>query len=126
MVNNDIDNSQRILTKQEFGKNVHKFMMKNRMSQSDLSRASGLGRDSISQHVRGRSLPSPKNIQKLSDALGVEIDELFPNYEAQSSTSASPTLEIKSIDYEADKVRLRVNMEVSTVKALEALKILKS
>jgi len=126
MGNDDIDHNQKILTKREFGKILKKAMMQKKMSQSDLSRASGMGRDSISQYVRGRSMPSPRNIHKLSDALGIEVDDLFPNYEAQSSTSASPTLEIKSIDAEADKVRLRVNIEVSTVKALEALKILKS
>ena len=126
MVNNDVDYSQRILTRQEFGKRLYNFMMRKLMSQSDLARASGMGRDSISQYVRGRSVPSPKNIQKLCDALGIEIDDLFPNYEAWPSTSASPTLEMKSIDAVVDKVWLRINMEVSTVKALEALKILKS
>ena len=126
MGNDDIDYNQKISRKREFGEKLYNFLMQKKMSQSDLSRASGLGRDSISQQVGGRSVPSPKNIQKLCDALGIEIDDLFPNYEARPSTSASPTLEMKSIDAVVDKVWLRINMEVSTVKALEALKILKS
>jgi transcriptional regulator with XRE-family HTH domain len=122
---NNIDYSQKILTRQEFGKRLYNFMMQKRMSQSDLSRASGMGRDSISQYVRGRSVPSPKNLTKLADALDVEIDVLFPNYDAQSNAAEQPTLEVKSIESDAENFWLRVNMKVPASKALEVMKILK-
>lgn len=121
----DIDYSQKVLTRQEFGKRLYNFMMKKRMSQSDLSRASGMGRDSISQYVRGRSVPSPKNLSKLADALDVEVDVLFPNYDAQANASEQPTLEVKSIEADAENFWLRVNMKVPAEKAVEVLKILK-
>ncbi len=122
---NSIDYSQKILTRQEFGKRLYNFMMQNRMSQSDLSRASGMGRDSISQYVRGRSVPSPKNLTKLADALDVEVDVLFPNYDAQANAAEQPTLEIKSIESDAENFWLRVNMKVPAAKALEVMNILK-
>ena len=122
---NSIDYSQKILTRQEFGKRLYNFMMQKRMSQSDLSRASGMGRDSISQYVRGRSVPAPRNLAKLAEALNVEVDVLFPNYDAQANAREEATLEIKSIESDAENFWLRVNMKVPAAKALEVMKILK-
>ena len=122
---NDVDYSQKILTRQEFGRRLYNFMMQNRMSQSDLSRASGMGRDSISQYVRGRSVPSPKNLAKLADALNIEVDVLFPNYDAQANAVETPTLEMKSVEADGENVWLRINMKVPTQKAIQAMQILK-
>ena len=122
---NNIDYSQKILTRQEFGKRLYNFMMRKQMTQSDLARASGMGRDSISQYVRGRSVPSPKNLQKLCDALDVEPDVLFPNYDAQANAVEQPTLEMKSIEADAENFWLRINMKVPAMKAMEVMKILK-
>ena len=66
----DVDFSKRILTRQEFGRRLTAMLVEKVWSQSDLARASGLGRDSISQYARGRSIPSPKNLSKLANALG--------------------------------------------------------
>lgn len=123
--NNDVDYSQKILTRQEFGRRLYNFMMRKQMSQSDLSRASGMGRDSISQYVRGRSVPSPKNLSKLAAALDVEVDVLFPNYDAQSNAAEEPTFEMKSIEADADNVWLRVNMKVPMTVALEVGALIK-
>ena len=125
MPTNDIDYSQKILTRQEFGKRLYNFMMQKRMSQSDLSRASGMGRDSISQYVRGRSVPAPRNLAKLADALDVEVDVLFPNYDAQANAREEATLQIKSIESDAENFWLRVNMKVPAEKAIEVMNILK-
>lgn len=84
-----------------------------------------MGRDSISQYVRGRSVPSPKNLVKLADALDVEVDVLFPNYNAQSNAIEQPTLELKSIEADAEHFWLRINMKVPAEKALAVMQILK-
>lgn len=122
---NDVDYSQKVLTRQEFGRRLYNFMMQNKFSQSDLARASGMGRDSISQYVRGRSVPSPKNLVKLADALDVEVDVLFPNYDAQANAVEHPTLELKSIEADAEHFWLRINMKVPAEKALAVMQILK-
>jgi transcriptional regulator with XRE-family HTH domain len=122
---NDVDYSQKVLTRQEFGRRLYNFMMQKKFSQSDLARASGMGRDSISQYVRGRSVPSPKNLVKLADALDVEVDVLFPNYDAQANAVEHPTLELKSIEADAEHFWLRVNMKVPAEKALAVMQILK-
>jgi transcriptional regulator with XRE-family HTH domain len=84
-----------------------------------------MGRDSISQYVRGRSVPSPKNLTKLADALNVEVDVLFPNYDAQANAAEQPTFEMKSIESDAENFWLRINMKVPAEKALAVLQILK-
>jgi transcriptional regulator with XRE-family HTH domain len=84
-----------------------------------------MGRDSISQYVRGRSVPSPKNLVKLADSLDVEVDVLFPNYNAQSNAIEQPTLELKSIEADAEHFWLRINMKVPAEKALAVMQILK-
>lgn len=122
---NSIDYSQKVLTRQEFGRRLYNLMMQKRYSQSDLARAAKLGRDSISQYVRGRSVPSPKNLAKLADALDVEVDVLFPNYDAQSNAAEEPTFEMKSIEADAEHFWLRINMKVPASKAVQVMQILK-
>ena len=122
----EIDFSQRVLTRAEFGKRLQSLMLKKGWNQSELARKVGIGRDSVSQYVRGRSIPSPANLNKLAGILGIEKDVLFPNYDAQTTAIEAATLEIKSIDSDAEHMWLRVNMKVPAEKALEVLKILKS
>jgi len=122
----EIDFSQRVLTRAEFGRRLQSLMLKKGWNQSDLARKVGIGRDSVSQYVRGRSIPSPPNLDKLAGVLGIEKDVLFPNYDAQTNAIEAATLEIKSIDSDAEYMWLRVNMKVPAEKALEVLKILKS
>ena len=121
----EIDFSQRVLTRAEFGKRLQSLMLKKGWNQSELARKVGIGRDSVSQYVRGRSIPSPANLNKLAGILGIEKDVLFPNYDAQTNAIEAATLEIKSIDSDAEHMWLRVNMKVPAEKALEVLKILK-
>jgi len=122
----EIDFSQRVLTRAEFGKRLYSLMLNKGWNQSEMARRVGIGRDSISQYVRGRSIPSPANLDKLATILGIEKDVLFPNYDAQTNAIEAATVEIKSIDSDAEYMWLRVNMKVPAAKALEVLKILKS
>ena len=126
MPGSEIDFSQRILTRAEFGRRLYSLMLKRGWNQSKMAREVGLGRDSISQYVRGRSIPSPTNLDKLAKALNIEPEVLFPNYDAQTNAVEEPTLEMKSIDNDAENMWLRINMKVSAEKALQVLKILKS
>jgi len=53
-------------------------MLKKNWRQPDLARASGLGRDSISQYVNGKTLADSASMQKLADALGIDVREVRP------------------------------------------------
>ena len=68
------------IMKVEFAKSLRAKLLELGISQSELARRAGLGRDSISGYIRGRSLPNPVNIDRLAKALGVNAEELCPSY----------------------------------------------
>jgi transcriptional regulator with XRE-family HTH domain len=70
--------ASRPMVRQEFGRRLRGLMLKKKWRQSDLARASGLGRDSISQYVNGKTLADPASAQKLADALGIDVREVRP------------------------------------------------
>ncbi len=120
----NIDLSQKVLQKQEFGRRVYGLMMDKPWTQSELARASGLGRDSISQYVRGKSVPTPQNLQKLAKAFDVDPDVLFPNYAAHAAMVEEPTFQVKAVDGTAHEMWLVINMKVPTEKAMKVMAIL--
>ena len=61
----------RELTKQEFGRRLHGLMLAKDWNQSDLGKAAGLGRDSVSTYIRGLTFPTTRALRRLADALGV-------------------------------------------------------
>lgn len=67
--------------KADFGRRLHKAMIKKGWRQSDLARHSALGKDSISNYVNGRTVPTQQNIEKLAQVLGVAPNDLWPGYD---------------------------------------------
>ena len=120
----NVDLSQKVLQKQEFGRRLYGLMMEKPWTQSDLARAAGLGRDSISQYVRGKSVPTPQNLQKLAKALDIDPDVLFPNYAAHAAMVEEPTFQVKAVDGSASEMWLVVNMKVTSEKAMKVMAIL--
>lgn len=119
-----VDLSNKTIRKQEFGRRLYQQLLSQQINQSELARRSGLGRDSISQYVRGRSAPTPQNLEKIAEALQIEPDDLFPNYSAQAATIENPTFQVKSVDGDASSMWLTVNTKVSTEKAIRVMQIL--
>lgn len=112
------------MTKQEFGKRLYSLMLAKSWNQSELGRQSGLPRDSISTYVRGRSLPTPQNLEALAKAFGVESTELLPNYMEAALDADIPSLEMKSGDHGMSW--LRVNRLVSTATAIKIVELLEN
>ena len=123
--NGTVDLSQKVLSKQEFGKRLYALMLEKGMNQSDLARAAKMGRDSISTYVRGRSVPTPQNLERLCEALSVAADELYPNYAANAAAIEEPVLQIKQVNDNSDMMWLNINMKVDANKAIEVMQILK-
>lgn len=120
----DIDLTQKHILKSEFGRRVWQLMMKKNMNQSELSRLSGLGRDSISQYVRGRNAPNPSSLRKLAKALGVAPEDLLPNYSEQAALKDVPTFQIQQVGGDSKQVWLHVNQKISSDQALRVMAIL--
>lgn len=105
--------------KAAFGRNLKAALDAKSWNQSDLAKATGLGRDSISTYIRGLTMPDPKNIKKLAEALGVA-----PQYLA-SGTSPERVLQALEITQStAGKVLIRINQAVTFEQASRIMAIL--
>jgi transcriptional regulator with XRE-family HTH domain len=58
---------------------VKECRLKAHMSQDELARRSGLARPTITKIERGDTRPSALSMQKISDALGFKLREVFPD-----------------------------------------------
>lgn len=102
------------LSRLEFGRRLSKLMLDRGWNQSELARRAGLGRDAISTYVRGRSLPEPKSLKALSDALSISTDALFPNSVMMAmDADTSPRMEIKEAAGHPGMAFIRVNRMLS-------------
>ena len=57
-----------------FAEKLREVMKEQNLSQSDLSRLTGIGRSSISQYLSGRNIPSPQRQEDIAVALKLPED----------------------------------------------------
>ncbi len=105
----------------KFARRLHDLMNEQGLSQSDLARKAfgttidkrgyhvARNRDRVSVYLRGTSLPDPKNLARLADALGVDPDELTPDITVAAIDRENPEVAMTAIAGHSDKVHLRVN-----------------
>jgi len=115
------------MTRQEFGRRVYSAMLEKGWTQAELARRSDILPDSISNYVRGNILPTPQNLKKLADALGVEETMLLGNYYEQAvDAEVEPAFDMKSSTADPGKAWLRVNQLVSFSTAVKIAELLKN
>ena len=114
----------REMRRQEFGRNLWQLLIKRGMTQSDLARASGLGRDSISGYVRGRNLPEPTSAKALADALGVTVEDLYPGSVERAIDGELPGFHMTEIAGHPGKAWVRLNRSMSFTAAAKIAAIL--
>ena len=120
----DVDLSVKTIRRTEFAKRLYGLMMAKNWNQSDLARNAGLGRDSISQYVRANNTPSPRNLKKLADALGVDPVELYPNYEAAAVEEEMPALSFRQMPGDEEHMWVRINKKVPKAVAAKLMTLL--
>lgn len=103
----------RALTKQEFGRRLHKLMLERDWNQSDLARAADVGRDMVSSYINGKRFPTPTSLNKLAKALDVSRDELLPNGMMSALDDENPAIELKQAVGHPGKAWLRINRAMS-------------
>jgi len=59
--------------------NIDSFLKEKRISKTDVAKRMGLSRESLYRIISGN--PTLENIQKLADAIGIPISELFEQSE---------------------------------------------
>ena len=119
-----IDLSVKKNRNEEFGKRLYKALLDKGWNQSDLARAAGVGRDSISQYVRGKTVPTPQNLKKIAQSVGLNEADLYPHYELAGFAADEPAHEFKAVPGDADHLWVRVNMKLPKAKALEIFAII--
>ena len=62
---------------QRLGKNLQKWRAKKRFSQGDIAKVLGTDRAYISNIENGRMIPTLSTLEKLSQSLGITVDELL-------------------------------------------------
>lgn len=120
----DVDLSVKTIRRTEFAKRLYSLMMAKNWNQSDLARQANLGRDSVSQYIRANNTPSPRNLKKLADALGVEPVELYPNYEAAAVEEEMPALSFRQMPGDEEHMWVRINKKVPKAVAAKIMLLL--
>ena len=105
----------------DFGARIKERLKIKNWNQSDLARATGLGRDSISTYIHGTVHPTPKNLAKIAQALDCAPADLSPDIPRQEIRDG--ILEMTQLP--DGKVRLRVIQAVTLDQAIEIFNILK-
>lgn len=119
--------------KRDLSRKLVELMMERDLKQADIAAAVfgrdpktkyPRGRDSVSQWVRGRSLPEPKNLQKLADFFGVDKSVLVPPSAFSRQAHEDPAVELRQVAGEPGMAWLRVNRACSTTAAAQIFDIL--
>jgi transcriptional regulator with XRE-family HTH domain len=112
------------LTRQEFGNRLYKLMLRKGWTQSELARRADMPRDSVSTYIRGRTMPTPTNVQKLAAALGVAPEQILPNLIESAIEDDIPDFEFKASPHDPSRVWLRINRLVNMKTALQIATLL--
>ena len=75
--NRDIDKMDPCDWKKEFSRKVHRLMANRRITQRDLSELTGIPETTISNYMKGKSMPSAQNVRLLAKAFEISIDNLY-------------------------------------------------
>lgn len=114
------------LSRQEFGRRLSSLMLAKEWNQSELGRAAGIGRDSISTYINGKTWPTPLALSKLSKALGVTPEELLPNAIAEAMEVEHPAFSVREAVGHPDRVWLTINQAVPFGVATDIMALLKT
>ena len=104
--------SNRELVKEEFSKRLYDAIMQRGWTQSEFARHCDLNRDAISTYVRGRSMPSPQSLEKMAQVLGLNPEDLLPNYYEAGQSAVEPQMELRDVPNEEGYMWLRLNMRL--------------
>lgn len=121
------------IAKRQLSRQLVEVMMNKNLKQADIAAGVfgrdpktgyALGRDSVSQWVRGRSLPEPRNLQKLAEFLNVDRNELVPPSAFSLRAHEDPAVELRQVAGEPGMAWLRINRACSSIAAAQTLDIL--
>jgi transcriptional regulator with XRE-family HTH domain len=121
------DVAQKEDAKVEFSRRLQRMLMDKGWNQSELARRVQpflpenvrIGRDMISNYIRGLHIPRPEQLEGLAKALGVEPTDLVPPY---GIARDRPAPLYSMVSSGPGTVWLKINQEVSTDTAMEIVR----
>lgn len=119
----EIDNEE-VEAKRAFGRRLLQAMRERGWNQSELARRCDIGRDSVSNYVNGKVMPSRSTIILMADKLGMPVKELRVGGDAWMFEENKAPLEIRMGD-NPERVSISVNQEVSLEVATEIMQLLR-
>jgi transcriptional regulator with XRE-family HTH domain len=115
------------LTKQQFGQRLYSLMLQRNWNQSDLARHAGIPRDAISTYIRGKFLPTARNLDKLAKAFGLQKVDILPNYvEGSMEAEEHPEIELRASASAPGMCWLRINRLVSMATAVKIIELIET
>ena len=111
--------NNREVVKSEFARRLYEAIMARGWTQSEFARHCGLNRDAISTYVRGKSSPSPVNLEKMAEVLGMRPEELMPNYYEAAHAKADSQMELRDVPNEEGYMWLKLNLRLPKKVAIE-------
>lgn len=111
--------NNREVVKSEFARRLYEAIVSRGWNQSEFARHSGLNRDAVSTYVRGKSVPSPLNLEKMASVLGMRPEELMPNYYEAAHAKADSQMELRDVPNEEGYMWLKLNLRLPKKVAIE-------
>lgn len=81
----------------KLGEKISKLKKLKRLSQVDLSNATGISRDAISKYERGDAIPSVEYAKRIADVLGVSLDYLVNEEDKEEVLDNEAVVRIREI-----------------------------
>ena len=82
----------------DIGANIRRARTRRKLTQDDLAQTVHTTRQTISNYETGRSRPDVETLQRLADALGVELTELLDETPLAAVRRAAPQPHIRKSD----------------------------
>lgn len=118
---------------QRWGKSLQDRINEREINQSELAaraaqftRKKSMGRDLISNYIRGMSEPTPLYQIAMARALNVTVEELMAPLNARSSVLSDRKDPIEMHSAGSDRARLKIDIELPMAAAVEILRIIDS
>lgn len=100
------------IRKAKFQQAVRDRLLELGLTQADLSRLTGIGRDSISVYCRGRSIAGPRHLDAIARALKCQPGDLLPGAEQRDKPAdAAQALQVTMSS--PGRYWIKLNREVS-------------
>lgn len=112
------------LSKEDFGRRLYKLMSAKGWRQAELARRADIGRDSVSNYIKGKSYPTPMNLEKMATALGVTGDDILPGHASSAILATRPDFEMKAIPGDPHHVWIRCDRAVTVAVGNEVSRLI--